>query len=236
MLLFHTVVIETSLLRKAFMACHYNLCATHDTKSMTHIHFPTWIRPSCWSNPGVKASWDQCNRFATASFLLKYFLLLLQTYHAVEKITLYIWPLSKLLYSSIREFLTYGEFTTGGNNTIPALLARAVVCPANSYWPGMQARYPAEGTARRLCLCYAYRMNSRCWHPVSYSMSTGCSLPGCKAAEAWNWPPTLVPRLWTRGQGASLYLKLNVLWLGRLQEYGSHTTFQPGNSVKDRPK
>jgi len=42
--------------------CHYNLCATHDTKSMTYIHFPTGIRPYCWSDPGVNASWGQCNR------------------------------------------------------------------------------------------------------------------------------------------------------------------------------
>jgi hypothetical protein len=63
--------------------CHYNLCATHDTKSMTHIHFHTGIRPYCWSDPGVKASWGQCNLFETASFQLKYFLRLFQTYHAV---------------------------------------------------------------------------------------------------------------------------------------------------------
>jgi len=64
--------------------CHYNLCATHDTKSMTYIHFHTGIRPYCWSDPGVKASWGQCNRSETASFQLKYFLRLFQTYHAVE--------------------------------------------------------------------------------------------------------------------------------------------------------
>jgi hypothetical protein len=47
---------------------HYNLWATHDTKSMTYIHLPTGIRLSCCSNQGVKASWGQCNRFATACF------------------------------------------------------------------------------------------------------------------------------------------------------------------------
>jgi hypothetical protein len=115
-----------------------------------------------------------------------------------KTITLYIWPWSKLWYSSIREFLAYREFTTGRNSTL--FWHRAVFCPAHSYWPGTQARYPAKGTARRLGLCYAYCLNSRCSHPVSYSMGTGCSLPGWKGAEAWNWPPTLVPRLWTRGR------------------------------------